>query len=246
MKVTQIRVSELKRGEGNVRERYSKEGLAELRASIFQHGVLVPVHVVGEPGSYEVLDGGRRLHCAAELGMEKVPALVLDEREDPVSAAAWVCNFERESVPFMEEARWMGRMVQKTDGGVEGLSILLGRSPGYVRSRLAVLDWPVALLTYCDAGSISYSVAREYARLGESVELERAIEWDGINQPSYRQGVAYVDEILRARELLVPSEPVSEPAAASVPVCEACGGERDPKTSRTLIVCAGCLRELGV
>lgn len=246
MKVTQIRTSELRLEGSNVRNRYTEQGLKELKASIFQHGVCVPLLVKAAEDGYAVLDGGRRLNAAVECGLEWLPCIVLDDADGKSAALAWVANFEREGVPFTEEASFFGRLLDGGVGSVEELSVVLGRSVGYVRSRLAVLEWPSTLLAYCKTSGVSYSVAREYARLGDSIELERALDWERINQPSYRQAVAYVDEILRAREIVVPADGVVEAVARQVVVCEACGGERDPRTSRTLIVCRSCLDALGI
>lgn len=239
-----MRVEDLKVEGSNVRLPLvdsADDGLVE---SIRAHGVLLPLVVrVGENG-LEVLDGGRRLRAAVKAGVGEVPVVFLDGAEAAGGWAAWVCNFEREAVPFLDEACWMGRVVPAFQDSPERLAMSLGRSPGYVRSRLAVLEWPPLLLEYCATCSISYSVAREYARLGVSVELERAIDWDKINGPSYRQAVAYVDEILRARELPIPAAPVEEADVAVVSTCDACGGERDPRTSRALLVCAECVAGL--
>lgn len=244
MKVTQIKVDELRLEGSNVRNRYTEQGLKELQASILQHGVCVPLLVKRREEFYEVLDGGRRLKAALECGMERLPCVVVDDASGDAAALAWVTNFEREAVPFWEEAGFFGRLLGGGGSSVEELSVLLGTSVGYVRSRLAVLEWPPSLLGYCKSAGVSYSVAREYARLGDSPELELALDWERINQPSYRQAVAYVDEILRAREIVVPPEAISPVVAPLVCVCDVCRGERDPRTSRTLMACASCVAEI--
>lgn len=241
LKVTQIKTDELRLEGSNVRNRYTEQGLKELQASILQHGVCVPLLVKGREEFYEVLDGGRRLKAALECGLEWLPCVVVDDASGDAAALAWVTNFEREAVPFWEESGFFARVVGDGGRSVEELSVLLGKSVGYVRSRLAVLEWPPSLLLYCKSAGVSYSVAREYARLGDSPELELALDWERINQPSYRQAVAYVDEILRARETVVPPEVLRAAEAPVVSVCEVCGGERDPRTSKAVLACRECV-----
>lgn len=246
MKITSCKVSELKTGGFNVRQSYSVDGLKELVASVLQYGIRVPLLVRECGKGYEVLDGGRRLQAALALGISEVPVVVVSSTESEAGALAWVLNFQREAVPFVEECRWMGRLVNEQGVAAEELGVLLGRSAGFLRSRLAVLGWPANLVSYCELSNISFSVAREYARLGESVELERALDWDKINGPSYRQAASYVEGILLARETVVTPEEVAAAVVIPAYVCDACGGERDYRTSRNLAVCASCLKGLGL
>lgn len=241
MKVTLIAVDDLKIGGSNVREMVSEAEEASLKESIRQNGVVVPLLVAEGENGLEVLDGGRRLRAALSCGLSKVPVVVLDKTASVGAASAWVANFERANVPFVDESRWMGRAISAWAQTPEHLAVALNRSAGYVRSRLAVLEWPPVLLAYCSSGSISYSVAREYARLGESPELELALDWDKINAPSYRQAVAYVDEILRQRELTIPPEAVSVVPVAAPCVCSACGGPRDVRDFEIWQVCRACV-----
>ena len=55
------------------------EPLEELAASIAQHGILQPLVVEpGDEGRYKLQIGKRRMAAAKMVGLEKVPAIVLD------------------------------------------------------------------------------------------------------------------------------------------------------------------------
>jgi len=246
LNIVQLRLGELRTGDSNVRSKYSAEGLAELQESVREHGVLVPVLVrEGEKG-YDVLDGGRRVLVALRLGLLEIPAVIVGGSDEETGAFAWVLNFQREVVPFVEECRWIRRCILGEGITPEVVAVRLGRSAAYIRSRLAVLDWPPALFERCDAGAISFAVAREYAKLGDSDELVVALEWDAVNQPSSRQAAAYVEAILVAREQVVTREQARAANQPKVYVCGACGGGINWTTAKNMLVCGSCLVALGL
>ena len=61
--------------------------LAELKKSVKKYGILHPVFVLREGEEFILLSGKARMTAAAELGMESVPAVVLDMEGSRVSAA---------------------------------------------------------------------------------------------------------------------------------------------------------------
>ena len=61
--------------------------LAELKKSVKKYGILHPVFVLREGEEFILLSGKARMTAAAELGMESVPAVVLDMEGSGVSAA---------------------------------------------------------------------------------------------------------------------------------------------------------------
>ena len=67
--------------EEGIRRIIDKGPMDELVASIKQHGILQPIVVeVVEGGRYKLQIGSRRLAAARIIGLEKVPALVIDEQ----------------------------------------------------------------------------------------------------------------------------------------------------------------------
>lgn len=97
-------------GEG-IRQTIDKEPLEELAASIAQHGILQPLVVEpGDEGRYNLQIGKRRMAAAKMVGLEKVPAIVL---EGPLSseksfAMRLVENLHRENLDPIDEAARAG------------------------------------------------------------------------------------------------------------------------------------------
>ena len=80
----QLRVSDIKPSRNNPRGLFDEEPLRDLRESIRQHGVLVPITVFPVKGQivYEILDGERRYKCCLDLEKEglqiRIPANVVE------------------------------------------------------------------------------------------------------------------------------------------------------------------------
>jgi len=65
--------------EEGIRRTLDKEPLDELAASIKMHGILQPLVVEpGDEGRYKLQIGKRRMAAAKMVGLEKVPAIILD------------------------------------------------------------------------------------------------------------------------------------------------------------------------
>ena len=87
--------------EEGIRQIIDKKPIDELVASIRQHGILQPIVVETlEGGRYKLQIGSRRMAAARIIGLEKVPALVLDERLEAEKSIAimLVENLHREDL----------------------------------------------------------------------------------------------------------------------------------------------------
>lgn len=81
-RLEELMVDEIHADPKNPRERFPQEELDRLAESIDQVGILVPVVVYPEDGGYRLLDGERRWRCAATLGLETIPAVIVDPPDE--------------------------------------------------------------------------------------------------------------------------------------------------------------------
>ena len=74
----QLQVSDIKPSRNNPRQLFDPTPLAELKESIRQHGVLVPITVYKLAGQqkYSILDGERRYRCCFDLEKEGVSVTI--------------------------------------------------------------------------------------------------------------------------------------------------------------------------
>src|SRR5437870_2408544 len=84
--VTNIRVTDISPNPHNPRRLFDEKPMQILEESIKKLGILVPVTVYkdedkgrGDAKQYVILDGERRWRCAKELGLKRVPAIIVEK-----------------------------------------------------------------------------------------------------------------------------------------------------------------------
>ena len=124
-----------------IRQTIDKGPLDELVASIKQHGILQPIVVeLGEEGRYKLHIGSRRMAAARIIGLEKVPALVLDDRLEAEKAITimLVENLHREDLDPIDEADAYA-ILKDMGTKVSAIARLVGKERTYVSHSLRLL-----------------------------------------------------------------------------------------------------------
>jgi ParB family chromosome partitioning protein len=118
-------------------------GLAELAASIREHGVLQPI-LVRPAGNneYQIIAGERRWRASKAAGLATIPALVEDIDDDTAMEISIIENLQREDLSPLDEAAMFDRMVREHGYSVRKLAQKLGKDKGYLENRLRLADAP--------------------------------------------------------------------------------------------------------
>jgi ParB family chromosome partitioning protein len=117
--------------------------IAELAASLAEHGLLQPVVVRRTgPHSYDLIAGHRRLEAAKTLGWTEI-ASVREETEVQAYILTLVENLQREDPSPNEEAAALEVLVRERGWTTRQVGEAIKRSHMYVSSRLRVFDDPV-------------------------------------------------------------------------------------------------------
>jgi ParB family chromosome partitioning protein len=128
--------------EKGIRQIIDREPLDELVASIRQHGILQPIVVEsgGEEGRYKLHIGSRRMAAARIIGLEKVPALVLDGQLEAEKAITimLVENLHREDLDPIDEAEAYATL-KDMGTKVSAIARLVGKERTYVSHSLRLL-----------------------------------------------------------------------------------------------------------
>lgn len=123
------------------RHRFDPASLAELAASLREHGVLQPVLVRPLPdGRYELIAGERRWQAARQAGLVTLPALVLYASPRRALELALVENVQRADLMPLEEAAAYRGLMDTLGLTQERLAERLGISRVAVTNRLRLLS----------------------------------------------------------------------------------------------------------
>ena len=167
------------------REHFDQDLLAELAASLREHGVLQPVLVrplPDEDGAYELIAGERRWQAARHAGLTTLPALVLRASPRRALELALVENIQRADLTPLEEAEAYKGLIAALGLTQERLAERLGISRVAVTNRLRLLSLTTGARDALLHGRISEGHARALLALRDERQDEalRVVESAGL------------------------------------------------------------------
>ena len=170
-RLVQLETALIDANPANPRLLFPKEELDRLADSIDQEGILVPITVFARDGRHVLVDGERRFRCARELGLEKVPALIVAEKsEHDVLVQMFNIHLVREPWRDIPTARALGRLAQEVSA-TEGeeptdarLRTMTGLSVERVRQLRYVLTLPDEWQSYINENIIPLNFFWELKR----------------------------------------------------------------------------------
>lgn len=137
--------------------------LAELAASIREHGILQPILVRPTPGAagrFQILGGERRWRAAQQAKLHDVPVVIRDLDDRGAMAAGLVENLQREDLNALEEAEGYQRLLAEFGLKQEGLGQAVGKSRSHVANTLRLLNLPTKVRDLLRGGTLSAGHAR--------------------------------------------------------------------------------------
>jgi len=169
----EVRVDSIAPNRRQPRQVFDEESIEELKSSIQQVGLLQPI-IVREtgPGRYELVMGERRWRAAESLGLELIPAIVRDTRDDAMLRDALLENIHRADLNPVEEAAAYQQLLEEFEVTHEELARRIGRSRPQISNTIRLLNLPAPVQRRVAAGVLSAGHARALLSLENSDEQE--------------------------------------------------------------------------
>lgn len=142
------------------RKQFSMKELEELRASIAKEGILQPLLVRRTGDGFQLVAGERRLRAARELGLEKVPAILVSVGEDRLLELALIENLQREDLNPIEVAKAYRQLMEVKGWTQESLASALGLSRPSIANAVRLLELPEDIQGSVVRGHISAGHAK--------------------------------------------------------------------------------------
>ena len=155
------------------RQIFDEEALDELTVSIREVGFLQPIVVrdIGG-GSFELVMGERRWRAAQALGLDLIPAIVRDTRDDQMLRDALLENIHRANLNPLEEAAAYQQLLEEFGATHEELARRIGRSRPQISNTIRLLNLPGTVQKRVAAGVLSAGHARALLSLDEADQQE--------------------------------------------------------------------------
>jgi ParB family chromosome partitioning protein len=167
--IVSVDIAEIRPNPFQPRREFAESELAELAASIKEHGVLQPIVVRAQGQGYQLIAGERRLRACQQVGLATVPAIVREADDTQMLELALVENIQRTDLNAIELARAYLAYMQRLDLTQEQVAERLGKSRSAVANTIRLLDLPLDLQELVSRGTLSMGHARALLGLPDAV-----------------------------------------------------------------------------
>ena len=137
------------------RHHWDDADLADLAASIREHGVLQPVLVTETLDGYQLIAGERRVRAARLAGLERIPALVRQLADRDQLEVALVENVQRSDLDPIDEALAYRQLIDEFGLTQERVADRVGKARATVANTLRLLDLHPAVQAAIGDGRIT-------------------------------------------------------------------------------------------
>ena len=135
----EVEVSRIEPNPFQPRREFREAELAELAASIREHGILQPLVLRRAGAGYQLVAGERRWRAAKLLGLSRVPAVVRELDDRRMLELALIENLQRADLNPLEEAAAYRRLIDDFQLTQEAVAQAVGKSRPYVANALRLL-----------------------------------------------------------------------------------------------------------
>ncbi|GHV51695.1 chromosome partitioning protein ParB [Synergistales bacterium] len=202
------------------RKRMNEDSLAELAASIKEHGVIQPVLIRSANDGYQIIAGERRWRAAQMAALDEVPVRLMEASDEAVMEMALVENLQRDDLSSIEIAKGIQDLISKMSMTHEEAADKIGMSRTAVSNKLRLLTLPGEALRMLESGAITEGHARALLALPEGKILDFA--------------KMTVQRSLNVRQLeqLVRNISAAEKISAALPPKDVTGGDFTEEVTR--------------
>ncbi|MFH1371985.1 MAG: ParB/RepB/Spo0J family partition protein [Planctomycetota bacterium] len=169
-----LKIDEIQPNPHQVRFIWNEQELADLARSIKANGVIQPIIVRQAGNVYQLIAGERRLRAAKLAGLEKIPAIIRQVRDEELLELALVENIHRADLNPIERAN-------AYQSYLNGLSLTqveaasrLGEDRSVIANYLRLLDLPTEIKQMLIGGQLTMGHARAILALPTD-ELRRKL-----------------------------------------------------------------------
>jgi len=187
--VLQIPVEQIQPNPHQPRSYFDPQELADLAASITEHGIIQPLLVMRgqSESSFTLIAGERRLLAARQAGLKTVPAILREASIQELVELALIENVQRADLSPLETAEAYRHLAEEFGLPHEQIAVRVGKSRASVTNTLRLLKLPASALQSLAKGEISEGHARALLALASPQAQAAALQTILKNNLNVRQ-----------------------------------------------------------
>ena len=175
--VQELAVELIKPNPRQPRLKFQEEELAELAASIREHGVIQPLIVLPNgDGTFILIAGERRWQAAKKAGLPTVPVITRQANNQELLEIALIENVQREDLNAMEEAEAYRQLVEDFGLSHEAVAKRVGKSRVSITNTLRLLGLAEVVKQALVDGKITEGHARALLMLSTQKAQASALQ----------------------------------------------------------------------
>jgi len=196
-RLREVDVSEVKPNPFQPRETFDPIALDELKQSIAAKGIIQPITVREAGSGYELIAGERRLRAVNDLGIERIPAYVLEVTTDQeMIELSLIENIQRENLNPIDEANGYQTLISKCNLTQDEVAKRVGKDRSTVTNFLRLLKLPQRIQKSLVNEEISQGHARALLALEDN--SEQLTVWQETVKKSF--SVRQVESLIRRKK----------------------------------------------
>ena len=185
--IIHISIDQVKANKDQPRKNFAPEKIKELSDSIKIHGIIQPILVVENNGTYTIVAGERRYRAAVSAGLKEIPVIIKEFTQEEVLQIALIENIQREDLNSIEEALAYKQLMDTYTMTQEQISEKIGKSRTAVANTLRLLGLSDKIQKYIIDKQLSAGHARAILSLQDSNAQEAFAAYILENQLSVRE-----------------------------------------------------------
>ncbi|MBN2039223.1 MAG: ParB/RepB/Spo0J family partition protein [Spirochaetes bacterium] len=218
-KIMELDVDKILPNPDQPRTHFDEEKINELADSIKAAGLIQPITVRKESGSYFLVAGERRLRATMTAGIKKIKAIVIETDKENNLTIALIENLQRENLDPVEEAKAYKILSTRFKLKQQDIAEKVGKDRATVANSLRLLNLDDKIQQALSEGKISvghakvllgapqakqYEIYKEIVKGGLSVrEAEKLADTNKVNAKDSKRSKSKDAHIHKMEEKLI-------------------------------------------
>jgi ParB family chromosome partitioning protein len=184
---TFIPINLIKPNNEQPRKYFDEEKILQLSESIKEHGIIQPIVLKKDNGSYTIVAGERRWRAAKAAGIKEVPAIIMNLTDKQVLEISLIENIQRQDLNPIEEAWAFRKLIEEFSFTQEVLSKRIGKSRTALTNSMRLLNLDKRVQEYLIDGVITEGHGRALLAVADP-------------ESQYKTAQIIIDDSLSVRE----------------------------------------------